>query len=82
MTWKKSEYKQLYMSTNDEKNEAQPVVFFGVFQHLAQAHEIRDEWRSHPEKNKYRVRVYERSVRVDSVITQCYCTVVRRRVAA
>jgi hypothetical protein len=81
MSKKRSEYKQPFFSTNDEKNERHPVVFYGVFQHVQEAQQIRDEWRQAHDAEKYTVRVYERQIRVDTIATSAFIAVVRRRAA-
>ncbi len=82
MSKRRSEYKQPFYSTNDEKNERHPVVFFGTFQHIQDANRIRDEWRARDSASEYSVRVYERQIRVDTIVTSAFIAVVRRRVAA
>ena len=74
-TWWKSEFKQPFRSTNDEKQKLRPVVFFGVLQSLPEAHQIRDEWTG---QKGFNVRVYERQIRVDTIITSAFIVVVRR----
>lgn len=78
-TWKETESKQPYQSTNDVKNERIPVVAFGLFQDQGEAREMRDLWMQREDKAEYFVRSFERGVRVDTILTTAYCVVVRRR---
>ena len=74
-TWWKSEFKQPFRSTNDEKQKLRPVVFIGVLQSINEAHQIRDEWKG---EKGFSVRVYERQIRVDTIITSAFMVIVRR----
>jgi hypothetical protein len=74
-SWFRTDFKQPFRSTNDDKNEKHPVVIFTVHQFIEEAHLIRDEWRGKP---GHQVRCYERQLRVDTIITSAFITVVRR----